>query len=248
MATDLNALKKSTQHPPIITLHGHEGIGKSTVANGFPNAMWLNLEDTTYDFDPYFPVTPETYTDVIGILDGLLEQDNEYKTLIIDTMDKLEILMTEHICAENGWSSISDPAYGKGYSARSAEFQTNFWKKIRDLNRKKHMVIILIAHSKIEKVQDPILPEYDKHTLQLYKTENAFIRRESDLVGYCMIEAFTTSDGKRNMATTAGEHQIRTRPNPAYDAKTRKINMPEILKMEAKAILNCYRTQKQVKE
>lgn len=240
---DLKTLEKAKQHPPIIVLHGHEGIGKSTAANQFQNALWCNLENSTYDFDPYMPLTPQTYSEIIELLQALIEQKHDYKTLIIDTIDKLETMMTSYICAKNNWRAITEPAYGKGYGDRSAEF-LNFWNLITTLNTQKNMVIVIIAHSQVVKVEDPILPAYDKHTLQLYKTENQFIRREADLVGYCMIETFTSNDGTRNLATTAGERQIRVWPNPAYDAKTRRANMPEILPMSAKAILDCYRIPK----
>lgn len=244
MAIDLKSLTKSRQHPPIIVLHGHEGVGKSTCANGFPGAFWLNLEDSTYAFVPEMVQVPRTYEEIIDLLDALIEQDHGYKTLIVDTLDKLEILMTASVCSRNKWSNISEPAFGKGYAARSEEFRA-FWERVQRLNRQKNMLVVLIAHSQVVKVQDPILPEYDRHAIQLYKTENAFIRREADLVGYCLIESFTSTDGQRNLATTAGERQIRTWPHPAYDAKTRVPGMPEILPMDAKAIMNCYANKKQ---
>lgn len=247
MAINLAELNKAKQHPPIIVLHGHEGTGKSTTANGFPNAFWLNLENSTYDFEPYQVQVPANYGALMEMLEALQEQEHDFKTLIIDTLDKLEIMMTASVCNANGWNSISDPDWGKGYSARTTEFQ-KFWSIIKDLNTRRNMVIVLIAHSVVVPVTDPILPSYDKHTLNIYKTENAFVRREADLIGYCMIEAFTTTDGTRNLATTAGERQIRTHPNPAYDAKTRRSDMPEILPMDAKAILNCYKNTKKTEE
>lgn len=243
MAIKLNELKKATQHPPIIVLHGHEGIGKSTTANGFPNAYWLNLENSTYDFEPNQVQVPADYAELLEHLEALAKQPHDYKTLIIDTLDKVESMMSAHICKRNSWTSITEPSYGKGYGERSSEFQY-MWNLIRDLCERRGMAVILIAHSQIVKVQDPILPEYDKHTLQLYKTENAFVRREADLVGYCMIEAYTSSaDGKRNLATTAGKRVVKVRPNPAYDAKTRKSTMPDELDMSAEAIMQYYRPQ-----
>jgi hypothetical protein len=205
--------------------------------------MWLNLEDSTYAFEPHMVQIPQTYEEVIDIIDALLEQEHGYKTLIIDTLDKLEILMTTHACLKNGWKRISDPDWGRGYDARTADFKV-LWEKLRELTRTKNMIVVLIAHSALEKVQDPILPAYDTHAIQIYKKERPLVLREADLVGYCMIESFTSQDGKRNVATTAGERQIRTWPHPAYDAKTRCEGMPEILPMAAKAIMNCYSTKK----
>ncbi len=247
MATDLKQLQNSRQHPPIIVLHGQEGTGKSTTANQFPKAFWLNLENSTYDFAPCMVQVPKTYEEVIDLLTALRDQEHEYRTIIIDTLDKLEIMMGVYVCANNGWDAIGEPAYGKGYEARTNEFQ-RFWALIKDLNERKNMIVVLIAHSQVVKVEDPILPTYDCHAIQLYKKESAFVKREADLVGYCMIESYTSNDGKRNIATTAGEHQIRTHHNPAYDAKTRRASMPDVLPMNAKAILDCYRKPTTKKE
>lgn len=240
MAINLAELQKTTQHPPIIVLHGHEGIGKSTTANGFPGAYWLNLENSTYDFEPNMVQVPKTYSELLDHLSALAEQQHSFKTLIIDTLDKVEIMMTEFVCASNGWKSISDPDYGKGYGKRSAEFQ-NFWNHIKAINDR-GIAIVIIAHTMITEIKDPILPTYDRHTINIYKTENAFIRREADLVGYCMIEVNTRSGGeKRNLATTAGRRVIKVRPHPAYDAKTRKVAMPDELDMSADSILQYYK-------
>lgn len=240
MAINLAELQKTTQHPPIIVLHGHEGIGKSTTANGFPAAYWLNLENSTYDFEPHMVQVPKTYSELLDHLSALAEQQHSFQTLIIDTLDKVEIMMTEFVCASNGWKSISDPDYGKGYGKRSAEFQ-NFWAHIKAVNDR-GIAIVIIAHTMITEIKDPILPTYDRHTINIYKTENAFIRREADLVGYCMIETYTqSSDGTRNLATTAGRRVIRVRPHPAYDAKTRKAAMPDELDMCADVILQYYK-------
>jgi len=57
-----------------------------------------------------------------------------------------------------------------------------------------------------------------------------------------MIETYTqSSDGTRNLATTAGRRVIKVKPHPAYDAKTRKAAMPDELDMSAGAILQYYK-------
>ena len=45
-----------------------------------------------------------------------------------------------------------------------------------------------------------------------------------------LVKTYTTNDGKRNLATTAGEHVILTHSNPAYTAKTR-YEMPDEIPM-----------------
>ena len=225
MAIDLKTLEKATLKAPRILIHGAEGVGKTTFACGAPNVYLLDLEKGRVLCDPMMPQEPESYTEVLDHIGALVEQDHEYHTLVIDTLDALETMITNHICIENGWSSIAVPGYGKGYKERTMLWN-NIWYALDILRERKNMIIILVAHSQVVKVEDPILPEYDAHKLHLYKTEIAKATEWPDVIGFCLIKTYTVVDGKRNLATSAGEHVIMTKKNPAYTAKNR-YDMPE---------------------
>jgi len=220
MAINLSELKKSTQKPPRILIHGGEGVGKTTFACNAPNVYMLDLEKGRAQCNPLMAQEPTTYNQVLEHISALIEQDHDYHTLVIDSLDVLETMISDHVCKAGGYKSISTPGFGKGYGERTMVW-AEFWKALDYLRDTKNMMIIMIAHSQIVKVEDPILPSFDCHELHLYRTDKAKAVEIPDIVGYCMIKTYTTKDGERNMATTAGERVIKLTKNPAYTAKNR---------------------------
>lgn len=225
MEIDLNNQEMPAPKPLRMLIHGGEGVGKTTFACGAPDAYLLDLEGGRGRCAPKMAQEPKSFAEVLEHIRALIEQDHEYKTLVVDSLDVLEGMITDEVCRSGGYTSISSPAYGKGYAERSRVWAT-FWAALDYLRDRREMMIILIAHSKIVKVEDPILPAYDRHTLHLYKTETAKAIEWPDIVGYCMIKTYTTTDGERNLATSAGERVLLTKNNPAYAAKSR-YSLPE---------------------
>jgi len=228
MAINLSELQKKARGAPRILLHGGEGVGKTTFACGAPDVFMLDLEKGRAMCDPKMAVEPATYPEVMELLQALATQEHDYKTVVIDSLDTLEAMITAHICKENGWSDIASPSYGKGYAARTDGPWSKFWRAIDYLRDHNQMMVIMIAHSAIVKIEDPILPSFDAHHLHLYKNEKAKAEEVPDIIGYCMVKAYTAKDGERNLASTAGERVIKLAKNPAYTAKNR-YNMPEEL-------------------
>lgn len=216
---ELKQLKTSRPKPPRILIHGGEGVGKTTFACSAPSPVVIDLEDGLGTLEmPH--IRPKTYSEVLDVIRALIEQEHDYKTLVIDSLDALEGMITQETCASNKWRSISEPAYGRGYVERSMAWAP-LWSSLDELREQRNMIVILIAHSQIVKVEDPILPAFDKHTLHLYKTETAKAIEWADVVGFAMIKTYTTVEGTRTRATTAGERVLLTTSNPAYTAKSR---------------------------
>lgn len=231
---DLTKIKNDVRKPPRILIHGIEGVGKTSFACQAPSPIMLNLErgipDRYIESMPQFQA--DTYQDCIDLLGSLYKQEHPYKTLIIDSLDVLEVILTAQAQKTIGSNELTKN-YGAGYSERS-----NMWSNIiLGLNalNDKGMIILCIAHSVVTKVMDPLLPEYDKQTLRLYKTETSRFVDWSDITGYALIKTYTSNEGKRNLAQTAGEHVIMTHTNPAYTAKTR-YEMPDEIPMEWSAL------------
>jgi hypothetical protein len=243
MAINLSELKKTTLKAPRILIHGGEGVGKTTFACGAPNVYMLDLEKGRAMCDPLMAQEPDSYTEVMEHLKALATQDHGYRTLVIDSLDMLESMITAYVCEQNGWKAITEPAYGKGYGARTDTCWAPFWRCLDYLRDTKNMMIILVAHSHVIEVKDPILPSFDMHTLHLYKTETAKATEWPDVIGYCMIKTYTTTEGTRNLATTANERVILTRKNPAYTAKNR-YNMPEEIPLSWAEFAQHFRTNK----
>ena len=227
---DLKQLKAYVEKPARVCIYGDWGVGKTTFVCGAESPLIINLEDNLPEaYHHISSVTPKDYRGVMDILEALYTQDHAFKSVIIDSIDVLEEYITVKICADNGWADITKGPYHKGYEVRSAT-----WKNMTaglDLLREKGMTIILVAHEAVKKMADPLLPEYDKQSLHIYKDDAQKILDWCDVVGYARITSYVTVDGKRNLATSAGEHVVLCHTNPAYAAKTRYANMPEEIPM-----------------
>jgi len=232
---DLTKIKNDVRKPPRICIYGGHGVGKTSLACQADKPFLINLEDGIPDrlFGKVENVVPKDYSEFVSILEALYTQDHEYKTVIIDTLDKLEVLILKKVCQENGWADASKSPYYSAY-----KIMTKVWENLIvgfDLLRDKGMTVILLAHAGVLEMRDPILPTYDYLGLRLNKKEAENIPDWCDFVGYALIKTYTTNEGKRTLAQTAGEHVIMTHTNPAYTAKTR-YEMPDEIPMEWSAL------------
>ena len=112
-----NIRQKAKLKPPIMVLYGPGGIGKTSFAATMNKTIIIvQAEDGIGKIEcTHFPVA-KTYNEFEDNLKALIDEKSEYKTVCIDSLDWLETLMHEHVCAKNSWPDISSPAYGKGYA------------------------------------------------------------------------------------------------------------------------------------
>ncbi len=92
----------------------------------------------------------------------------------------MERLIWDHVCERSGKKSIEDIGYAKGYI-----FALEEWREVVDLLEKCHqrgMAVVLIAHAKIEKFEDPENPTYDRYSPRLHKHAQALMTEWVDAV------------------------------------------------------------------
>lgn len=231
MAINLAELKRVVDHPPRVCLLGNRGTGKTQTATGAPVPMFLNLEKSRITRDLGIGnQKPETYEEVLEYIEALRTQEHGFKSLIIDTVDVLEAMMTDYICRNNGYANINQTSWGEGLSKRDDEWR-RFLRLLDRLNER-GLYIILIGHTIINEMRDPMLPTFDRFDLKLHKRTGPIVLDWTDLNGFCMIKCYTSDNGERKSATTAGERVICCQPNPAYEAKTRYANIPNEIPMD----------------
>ena len=204
--------------PVHCVIYGTEGIGKTTIASKFPNPLFIDAEGGSYTLD-VARVTPKSYQEVIAILAELKQNAQGYKTLVIDTADWLEKMLTEHICITNKMDSIETMAYGKGWV-----MVAELWKKLLDelnlLSEKQQMHILILAHSMIRHVDPPDAAGYDRYELKLSKQGSGIIKEWPDLLLFATYELFKVkTEGKDKV--TGGRRIMYANHQPTFDAKNR---------------------------
>jgi hypothetical protein len=91
--------------------------------------------------------------------------------------------------------------------------------------------IILIAHAKIERFDNPETDSYDRYSPRLQKLASALVQEWSDEVLFATYRVHTKTtdqgfDRKRVQGIGTGERIVRTTERPAHVAKNR-IGLPE---------------------
>jgi len=118
MAISLASLKEtSALLPPRLLAHGVAGIGKTTFAAKSDRPVFLLTEDGLGTLKvPHFPLA-RSFEEIMEALAALYNEPHDFATVVVDSLDWLEPLIWKRVCEDNGWSSIEEPGYGKGYVA-----------------------------------------------------------------------------------------------------------------------------------
>jgi hypothetical protein len=227
MAYDIASLKTTRRDdPPRILIYGPEGFGKTSLAAEFPAPVIADIErGTPIGVDVPGADDIESYDQLMEFIKALAQQDHGYRTFILDTLDRLEPLVWAKTCEVHNWSSIEDPGYGKGYVEADA-----WWSKIvaacNYLRTRKGMTIIYVAHSTIERFDDPTSAPYSRYDVRLHKRAEAIFKDDVDAILFLNQELSVKAEDvgfKKTVRRAEGGdvRWINCAPNPAYTAKNR---------------------------
>jgi hypothetical protein len=210
---------------PIILIYGAEGRGKTTLACKFPKAIALLLErglPRGVSVDAIEDV--RSFEAVMTALREIYAAPGEYRTLLIDTVDALEALLIEGLCARNNWKSIETPSYGKGWVAADDEWR-RFLRAITAIRDKHNMAIVMTCHATIERVDDPRAPSYTSYQPRLHKRARGLVMDACDAVFFLAedLRVVTDENGfrERTRPTTDTRRFLFTEGRPAFAAKNR---------------------------
>jgi len=163
------------QQPPRMLIYGLEGIGKSTLAASAPKPIFIPTEVGLDQIEcDSFPLA-HSFEDVMSYLESLATEAHDYQTVVIDSLDWLERLIWDAVCKRFGAKNIEkvDGGYGKGFSHALTE-----WRQVIDILRylreEKGMLVLLLAHSKIEKFTDPESTPFDRFSPRLNKQRRRY--------------------------------------------------------------------------
>jgi len=213
-----------TQMAPRIMIYGPEGVGKSTFAASAPKPIFVQTEDGLSAISTSkFPLC-ERYEDVVAQLTALRDGEHEFATVCVDSLDWLERLIWDRVCADYGVKSIekADGGYGKGY-VHALSYWREIVKLLNQIRATRSMAVILVAHAKVERFEDPEHPAYDRYQPRLHKAANSLVCEWADAVLFATrrMRVDSTTGKAAPVGADGGERILRTNGSPACNAKNR---------------------------
>src|SRR5262245_39402185 len=239
MAITLASLKSTTALSSArILTHGVAGIGKTTFAAQSERAVFVPTEDGLGALKvPHFPLA-KSFDAVMEALAALYTEPHDYKTVVVDSVDWLEPLVWERACKDNGWGSIEEPGYGKGYVA-ALDLWRQYLEGLNALRDERGMTVIQIAHTDIKRFDSPEHEPYDRYVIKLHGRAAALLQEHSDVVLFANYRISTVKSDvgfnkKITRALGSGERVLYTAERPAFLAKNR-YGLPDVLPLDWQA-------------
>ncbi len=221
--------------PRRVLVYGTQGIGKSTFGSMADRPVFIQTEDGLGGIAcERFPLATK-YSDVLNALAELYSEPHEFCTVVLDSLDWLERLIWAEVCRARGVESIEDIGYQKGYT-----FALTQWREVLEglnaLRLERGMQVILIAHARIERFENPETDAYDRYVPRLHKLASALVQEWCDEVLFASYRVHTRKVGEqfgqdKHKGIGTGERIMRTTERPAHVAKNR-LNMPDEIPLD----------------
>ena len=234
-----------------VVIYGPEGIGKSTLAaNNMPSPLFLDTEDGTCQLD-VDRVPVRSIDDLREAMAALLAEAKagtcEYKSVVLDTADRLWVMCADYVCAENSWKSIEQAGYGKGYTVASEKFRALFdgFDKLMRVG----FNVCVICHAKVDRIVPPDNTEYNKYLIKICapnkqaETAREYVKEWCDTLLFCHYQIAVDQEKKRLVGgANEATRVVSTVPTPAWEAKNR-FGLPAELPMEAGVLSSLFRCE-----
>jgi hypothetical protein len=243
MAISLASISRTRRasRPPRVVIHGQHGVGKTTLGASAYAPIFLPTEEGLegLEVDAFPKLT--SYADALAAVRSLAAGGHEYGTAVLDSLDWLEPLIWQHVCDKNGWKTIEDPGFGKGYIDATATW-SEFLEAL-DTVRDAGMAVICIAHSEVKRFDAPDTEAYDRYQIKLQRAASAIVHEWADIVGFAQVETIVTKDKPgafskdgRTRGVSTGRHLLRVVEKPAYVAKNR-YGLPDTIPLDWNALV-----------
>jgi GTPase SAR1 family protein len=170
-------------------LYGPPKIGKTSLASGFPGAVfaacekgWKALKVYKKDINSW-----KQWKSFVALI---LEGDHEFKTVVVDPVDKLFDLCSLHVCKRLGIEHEADAEWGKGWS----EVKKEFTRTMNELFQSKYG-IIFISHTKNDIITSQV-KEITKMVPTLSKQARSILLPLVDTIGLIRYKTYKSKEKK----------------------------------------------------
>jgi hypothetical protein len=207
-----------------ITIYGPHGIGKSTLAAQFPDAIFVDTEQGTSHLEVK-RVLVNDYKSLCEALSELAHTELPCQTVVIDTIDAVEVFLRAEVCREHRIAGIEGLSYGKGWVFLTEKF-TEFITRYLDPLIAAGIHVVVIGHTNIKRVQYPGLDGFDRWELRLYSGCANRLKEWSDAVLFLNFKTRVIDNEGKPKGIGGKIRTIYTAHDASYDAKVR-IDLPE---------------------
>ena len=220
MAIDFTTLKKENDpSPPRIMIYGMEKIGKTTLATGAPDPVFLLTEEGRGLNEIAATEVIKTYDEFVDHLYGLSSQDHSFKTLVVDSITGLEKLVFSKMCDVENVDSIEKAmgGFGKGY-VRAVEYWQSLLEKIDYVRIQKQMTVVFLAHADVVRHSPPDNEAYDRYGVRMNKNTIGSVLKWVDAILFMknQVSLLKDKNTERKRPMGGGERFIFTSNQAAF--------------------------------
>lgn len=153
----------------------------------------------------------DSWGELISILDQI--ENSDYQTVILDAMGGFERLCHEYVCTRDFkgvWGDKGFGSFNKGYDLSVSE-----WLQLlvrMDKLKARGMTIVLLSHSKVKTVKNPVGPDYDKFISDVHEKTWAVTAKWADAVFtgkfFTIVEGGTTGERAKSGKGIGGSDRM----------------------------------------
>ena len=161
-----------------VLLYGQPKTGKTTTAAQFPQALLCAFEIGYLAIPGVIAQPVSKWSEFKQILRQLNSDQahQQFKNIIVDTVDIAYDLCEKYICNQNGVSTVGDLAYGKGYALAKKEFD----EALREIPKMGYG-LVMISHAQDKTFKDENGEEYQQIVPTLANQPRLVVDRMSDI-------------------------------------------------------------------
>jgi hypothetical protein len=207
-------------------LYGTHGVGKTTWAAGWKNAIFLPTENGCGDLDVTRTRLLTTAKEVVDAITEVRESD--YETLVLDSIDWTEKLVQRDLDREN-----FQDAFGRG--AVEVNRRVSSILRLLDTVIAAGKNVVLIGHAEVKTVTRPDGTSWSAYQPKLTKHAGASVCEWADELLFAQTVVLTQNKQiglkQVSVGVDTGERVLYTEGTPAYQAKHRKIGLKPSYKL-----------------
>ena len=235
--------RKVVRKPEKLVVEGEAGAGKTTFAcsshtkkepsfvinadDGGENVFHKTGIDLIHDCIPTGDVkeNAEKWDAMMATLRELAGEKSGIKRIIVDSVDKVEILAQAKTCSLHKLSHIEDMGYGKGFSYSRGEM-AKLLSGLNYLRDTQEIQPILVCHTQVRTINKPTMEPYDSFVLKLHRSLCGDVMEWADVILFVAFETIVKKidsgfNRKDSRAMQSGKRFLYTSGSMGVDAKNR---------------------------